>query len=276
MATAIALPPLEPPGIRVGSCGLRACGLVTPSANSCVEVLPRITAPAARHRSTASASSAGTRVVGVGAAAGADAADVDDVLDRDRDAVQRSAAAAGAQLGVAGAGLGQRVLGDRPRRTPSTRPARPRERQLGQLDARRRPASSARAAAAIAPALRQAAEGGQRRGGRAEDLVCGAPLRRVDDLRAEPSAAASNAVGGELLMAVPPRTCARAARPRGAPRPPRERSMCTRISAAAASARPARSVSRISRCSSIVASIRSGVVKSWIRIRRMRSLMSRR
>ena len=30
VATAIALPPLDPPGIRVGSCGLRACGDVTP------------------------------------------------------------------------------------------------------------------------------------------------------------------------------------------------------------------------------------------------------
>ena len=59
VATAIADPPLEPPGIRVGSCGLRACGLVTPSANSCVEVLPRITAPAARQRATASASASG-------------------------------------------------------------------------------------------------------------------------------------------------------------------------------------------------------------------------
>ena len=136
VATAIALPPLEPPGIRVGSCGLRACGLVTPSANSCVEVLPRITAPAERHRSTASASSAGRRVVGVRAAAGADAADVDDVLDRDRDAVQRSAAAAGAQFGVADAGLGQRVLGED---LDERRPLVLRdvgERLLGELDAR--------------------------------------------------------------------------------------------------------------------------------------------
>src|SRR3954449_11339395 len=60
VATAIAEPPLDPPGIRVGSCGLRACGLVTPGANSCVDVFPRITAPAARHRSTASASVSGT------------------------------------------------------------------------------------------------------------------------------------------------------------------------------------------------------------------------
>ena len=60
VASAIAEPPLDPPGNRVGSCGLRACGLVTPSANSCVDVLPRITAPAARQSSTASASSTGT------------------------------------------------------------------------------------------------------------------------------------------------------------------------------------------------------------------------
>ena len=57
VATAIAEPPLEPPGMRAGSCGLRACGLVTPMANSCVDVLPRITAPAARSRATGSASS---------------------------------------------------------------------------------------------------------------------------------------------------------------------------------------------------------------------------
>ena len=36
VATATAEPPLEPPGMRVGSWGLRLCGLVTPRANSWV------------------------------------------------------------------------------------------------------------------------------------------------------------------------------------------------------------------------------------------------
>ncbi len=47
VATAIAEPPLEPPGMRVGSWGLRLCGLVTPSANSWVVTLARTIAPAA-------------------------------------------------------------------------------------------------------------------------------------------------------------------------------------------------------------------------------------
>jgi hypothetical protein len=34
VATVMADPPLEPPGMRAGSCGFRLCGLVTPSANS--------------------------------------------------------------------------------------------------------------------------------------------------------------------------------------------------------------------------------------------------
>ena len=38
------------PGMRVSSCGLRACGEVTPRAYSWVETLPRITAPASRNR----------------------------------------------------------------------------------------------------------------------------------------------------------------------------------------------------------------------------------
>src|SRR5438093_10675022 len=55
VATAIALPPLEPPGMRVRSQGFFASpkngfGLVTPKAHSCRFVLPRMTAPAARSR----------------------------------------------------------------------------------------------------------------------------------------------------------------------------------------------------------------------------------
>ena len=65
-ATAAAEPPEEPPGVRVGSQGLRAgpqaCGSVTFLApNSGVLVLPKMTSPASRQRRTTSASSgAGT------------------------------------------------------------------------------------------------------------------------------------------------------------------------------------------------------------------------
>src|SRR4029077_9302663 len=62
--TAIADPPLEPPGLRVGSCGLRATphhglALLTPYANSCRLVFPKMMAPAARSRATAAASRIG-------------------------------------------------------------------------------------------------------------------------------------------------------------------------------------------------------------------------
>ena len=59
VVTAIADPPDDPPGMRVRSCGLRACGLVTPSAYSCVDVFPTMTAPAARSSATAAASTSG-------------------------------------------------------------------------------------------------------------------------------------------------------------------------------------------------------------------------
>ena len=61
-ATAAALPPLEPPGPRVASCGLRVAPFVGDdvscphSASSGMFVMPRITAPAARSRLTASQS----------------------------------------------------------------------------------------------------------------------------------------------------------------------------------------------------------------------------
>src|ERR1700744_160334 len=58
-ATATALPPDDPPGIRPGSYGLRtgpACAarfvLVTPQASSCMFALPSSTAPASSRRCT--------------------------------------------------------------------------------------------------------------------------------------------------------------------------------------------------------------------------------
>ena len=54
--TAAPDPPLEPPGIRPVSQGLEAGGDSTPQASSWVVVLPTITAPAARRRSTTGAS----------------------------------------------------------------------------------------------------------------------------------------------------------------------------------------------------------------------------
>src|SRR3954468_19862884 len=63
-ATAAALPPLEPPGTRLGSCGLRVgpnaeFSVLDPIANSSRLVLPTTTAPAARRRSTTVASYGG-------------------------------------------------------------------------------------------------------------------------------------------------------------------------------------------------------------------------
>src|SRR5436853_4781286 len=63
-ATAAALPPLEPPGTRVGSCGLRVgpnaeFSVEEPMANSSRLVLPTTTAPAAANRETVVASYGG-------------------------------------------------------------------------------------------------------------------------------------------------------------------------------------------------------------------------
>ncbi len=94
VATAMAEPPLEPPGMRVGSWGLRLWGVVTPSANSWVVALPSTTAPArpqARHPGRVDG---GELVVGRRPAPGGHAGDVDDVLDRHRDAVERPEPAA--------------------------------------------------------------------------------------------------------------------------------------------------------------------------------------
>src|SRR4051812_26229402 len=48
--TAAPLPPLEPPGLFVGSHGLEVCGVPTPKANSSVWVWPSRTIPAALRR----------------------------------------------------------------------------------------------------------------------------------------------------------------------------------------------------------------------------------
>src|SRR5438552_12871612 len=63
-ATAAALPPDDPPGTRVVSCGLRVgpkaeFSVELPIANSSRLVLPMTTAPAARRRSTTVASYGG-------------------------------------------------------------------------------------------------------------------------------------------------------------------------------------------------------------------------
>src|SRR5436190_11130099 len=63
-ATAAAEPPLDPPGTRVGSCGLRVgpnaeFSVEDPIANSSRFVLPTRTAPASRSRVTAVASYGG-------------------------------------------------------------------------------------------------------------------------------------------------------------------------------------------------------------------------
>ena len=65
VATATAEPPLDPPGERDGSSGLRISpnpesSLVVPNANSCRLVLPTNTAPASRRRRVTNASASAT------------------------------------------------------------------------------------------------------------------------------------------------------------------------------------------------------------------------
>ena len=132
VATATAEPPLEPPALRSGSHGLAAAGVVTPKASSCVAVLPITTAPASRSRVTSGASRGGR--IGVrdrGAAAGRQARDVDDVLDGDRDAVQRPARAA---LGERGRLPARALVIEQRERPERARGLGPREARLGQLD----------------------------------------------------------------------------------------------------------------------------------------------
>src|SRR5882757_5795300 len=66
-ATAAAVPPEEPPGVRIGSQGLRAAPHSSVSvralrANSGVAVLPKITRPAPRKRLTISACAVGVQL----------------------------------------------------------------------------------------------------------------------------------------------------------------------------------------------------------------------
>ena len=223
-------PPLEPPGIRVGSCGLRACGLVTPSANSCVEVLPRITAPAARQRSTPSASLGGhvRRRRRSRSGCGRRATLMTSLTETGmpcsgprRRPARSSASRARASASAASAKTSTNAVHSSLRD--------PRQRLLGQLDAGGLAGVERAGGGGDRAGLRQPAERGQRRGGRPEDLVGGPPLGRVDDLRLSRSSADVEAVVA-MLMAAPPRTCARAARPRGAPRP-RRCARCARASA---------------------------------------------
>src|SRR5580698_4382153 len=58
-ATAAAEPPLEPPGMRERSHGLRTGGVIVPQAYSCVRVLPSRIAPAWRSRAAAVESTRG-------------------------------------------------------------------------------------------------------------------------------------------------------------------------------------------------------------------------
>ena len=65
--TAAPVPPLDPPGLRVGSYGLRVwppndATVVMPRASSCMFVLPRTIAPASLSRRTCVESSGGTEV----------------------------------------------------------------------------------------------------------------------------------------------------------------------------------------------------------------------
>ena len=68
-ASLAADPPLDPPGMREWSHGLRVGGVTVPQAYSCVRVLPTRIAPAARSRAarafTTSRFTAGIRAAGV-------------------------------------------------------------------------------------------------------------------------------------------------------------------------------------------------------------------
>ena len=116
-ATAAALPPLEPPGARCRSHGLRVAPNVAVSVNghsvsSGTFVLPMITAPASRRRRTTSASARAGLAVRVRAERRQLAGDVDVVLDRDRHAQQRARVAAGAAARVGLVGFQPRALGE--------------------------------------------------------------------------------------------------------------------------------------------------------------------
>src|SRR5205085_12397118 len=63
-ATAAPEPPLDPPGTRLMSHGLRVGGQIVPQANSWVRVLPIRIAPAARSRAAADESTSGKTTPG--------------------------------------------------------------------------------------------------------------------------------------------------------------------------------------------------------------------
>ena len=116
-ATAAADPPLDPPGMRERSHGLRVppstgCCVVSPHANSWVRVLPTTMAPASRSRATAVASrraggSGGTRGAGPGDRAG----DVEQVLDGEGHAGERPGPIPGAQVATQAFGRTPGTLG---------------------------------------------------------------------------------------------------------------------------------------------------------------------
>ena len=118
-ATATPVPELEPPGARwvAGSHGFHGVPMwrlvpKLPMANSTEWVLPSTIMPAASMRRTSVAVSGETRVLPHLRAAGRDAPlDVDDVLHRDRDAVQRAHRVPGATRGVRRGRRRARLLG---------------------------------------------------------------------------------------------------------------------------------------------------------------------
>ena len=87
--TAAAEPADEPPGERPVSCGFKVRDGLS-SASSVVTVLPRMIAPAARNAATQSASALGWRPVQWTAVLGRHVGGIDDVLDADRHALERS------------------------------------------------------------------------------------------------------------------------------------------------------------------------------------------
>ena len=116
-ATLAADPPLEPPGDRLTSWGLRAgpnadSSLVVPNANSWRLVLPMMTAPASRSATITGASWRGdVPFAHAGRRGGRRAGDVDQILDGDRDAVKGAAIAPGGELAVGLARLLPRGVG---------------------------------------------------------------------------------------------------------------------------------------------------------------------
>ena len=137
-ATAAAEPLDEPPGVRSRFQGLRVGG-GSIQAKWVVTVLPMITAPASRRLATTSASySATLSAQGFEPAGGRQSRDVDDVLDADRDPVERAPVLAAGELLIEHAGL---PIARRDRARPSLDPRLPLvdpvEAPLQDLDARR-------------------------------------------------------------------------------------------------------------------------------------------